>query len=149
MLLSERLFIEYQLSNRDKWEHTRTKRNLAGWIPCGETCLLGFKSSTWHGCSHFPRFIPRFNGAILSVVCDVSVGSEAHVVTSSISRFASPTQFFGGAHRGRVCMRAFIGLSVRLCLWASAPVTGSRKKRNCKSLTSDLLNNTMDWVGNR
>ena len=118
-------------------------------IPCGETCLLGFKSSTWHGCLHFPRFIPRFNDAILSVVCDVSVGSEAHVVTSSISRFASPTQFFGGAHRGRVCMRAFIGLSVRLCLWASAPVTGSRKKRNCKSLTSDLLNNTMDWVGNR
>jgi hypothetical protein len=30
------------------------------------------------------------------------------VVTSSISRFASPTLFFRGAHRGKVCVRAWI-----------------------------------------
>uniref|UniRef100_A0ACD6ADM6 Uncharacterized protein n=1 Tax=Avena sativa TaxID=4498 RepID=A0ACD6ADM6_AVESA len=45
---------------------------------------------------------------ILSVGGDVSVDSEAPVVTSSISRPDPPTQFFGGAHRGRVCVCAFI-----------------------------------------
>jgi hypothetical protein len=83
-------------------------------------------------------FIPGFNGAILSVVGNVPVNSETPMVTSSISRFASPTQFFGGAHRGRVyvhrgeyaevligvgcpCMRAFIEV---------ASITGSRKKKH-------------------
>jgi hypothetical protein len=49
----------------------------------------------------------------LSVIGDVSVDSEVPVVTSSISRFAGPTQFFGGAHRGRVCVCAFTRVSVR------------------------------------
>ena len=44
----------------------------------------------------------RINDAILSVVGDVPIDSDAPVVTSSISRFASPTQFFGGYHGGRV-----------------------------------------------
>jgi hypothetical protein len=35
------------------------------------------------------------------VVGDVLVDSETPVVTSSILKFAGPTQFFGGAHRGR------------------------------------------------
>jgi hypothetical protein len=35
-------------------------------------------------------------------------------VTSGISRFAG-AQSFGGAHRGRVCVRVFIGVSVRAC----------------------------------
>ena len=53
-------------------------------------------------------FIRRFNGAILSVVSDVPVDSESPVVTSSFSRFVGPTQFFGGAHRGRVCVCAYV-----------------------------------------
>jgi hypothetical protein len=36
------------------------------------------------------------------------------VVTSRISRSAG-AQSFGGAHRGRVCVRVFIGVSVRAC----------------------------------
>ena len=40
------------------------------------------KSSTWHGCSHFSGFILGFNDAVLLVVGDVSVDSEAPVVTS-------------------------------------------------------------------
>jgi hypothetical protein len=36
------------------------------------------------------------------------------VVTSRDSRSAS-AQSFRGAHRGRVCVRAFIGVSVRAC----------------------------------
>jgi len=53
---------------------------------------------------------------VLSVVGDVPVDSKASVVTSSISRFAGPTRFFGGAHRGRVCVCVFIELSVRSCV---------------------------------
>jgi hypothetical protein len=47
---------------------------------------------------------------------DAPVDSEAPVVTSSISRTDPPAQSFGGAHRGRVCMRAFIGMGVCLCM---------------------------------
>ena len=52
-----------------------------GCVTCGGTCP-GFKSSTWHGCSHFSEFIPGFNGAMLSVVGDVPVDNEAPMVTS-------------------------------------------------------------------
>jgi hypothetical protein len=50
---------------------------------------------------------------VLSVVGDIPVDSEPHVVTSSISfrEFADPV--FEGAHMGKVCMCAFIGMNVR------------------------------------
>jgi hypothetical protein len=47
------------------------------------------------------------------VVSDVPVDDEAPVVTSKISRSAG-AQSFRGTHRGRVCVRVFIGVSVRL-----------------------------------
>ena len=56
-------------------------------------------------------FLQEMFCLVLSVVGDVPVDSEAPVVTSSISRFAGPTQFFGGAHRDRVCVHAFIRVS--------------------------------------
>jgi len=40
------------------------------------------------------------------------------VVTSRIFRSAG-AQFFGGAHRGRVCVRIFIGCECMGVLWAS------------------------------
>jgi hypothetical protein len=46
---------------------------------------------------------------ILSVGGDVPVDSEASVVTSSISRPDLLAQSFGGAHRGRMYVCAFIG----------------------------------------
>jgi len=56
----------------------------------------------------FSEFIPGFNSVILSVVGDVSVDSEAPIVTSSISRFIGPTWFFGGAHMvGCTCVRSY------------------------------------------
>jgi hypothetical protein len=70
----------------------------------------------WHGCSLFLRFIQGFNSAILLVVGDVSVDNEAHMVTLSISIFAGLTQFFRSARRDRVCVCAFIGVSVRSCM---------------------------------
>ena len=48
------------------------------------------------------------------MVSDVSVDNEASVVTSGIFRSAG-AQSFGGAHRGRVCVRVFIGVNVRAC----------------------------------
>jgi hypothetical protein len=59
----------------------------------------------------FSEFILGFNDAILSVIDDMSVNRH-------ISRFAGPTQLFGGAHRDSVCVRArtFIGVSVRSCM---------------------------------
>jgi hypothetical protein len=47
---------------------------------------------------------------VLSVVGDVPVDSEMHVVTSSILRF--PGIVFEDATRGRVCVRVFIGMNV-------------------------------------
>ena len=49
---------------------------------------------------------------------DVPVDSEASVVTSSISRLDPPAQSLGGAHRGRMCVCAFIGVSVCACMRA-------------------------------
>jgi hypothetical protein len=48
------------------------------------------------------------------VVSDVPVDDEMPVVTSRIFR-STGAQSFGGAHRGRVCVRVFIGVSVRAC----------------------------------
>ena len=42
------------------------------------------------------------------MVSDVPVDDEAPVMTSGIFRSAG-AQSFGGAHRGRVCVRVFIG----------------------------------------
>jgi hypothetical protein len=48
------------------------------------------------------------------VVRDVPVDDEAPLVTSGIFRSAG-AQSFRGAHRGRVCVHVFIGVSVRAC----------------------------------
>jgi hypothetical protein len=48
----------------------------------GGTCPQRFKPLTWHGCSYFYEFILEFNGAILSVIDDVPIDSEAPAVTS-------------------------------------------------------------------
>jgi hypothetical protein len=74
---------------------------------------VGFKFLTWYECSYFSRFILGFNGAILSVVGDVLVDSEAPVLTSWISRSADSV--LRRRSYGRVCVRALIGVSVRTC----------------------------------
>jgi hypothetical protein len=48
------------------------------------------------------------------VISDIPVDDKASVVTSRISRSVS-AQSFGGAHRGRVFVCVFIGVSVRAC----------------------------------
>ena len=54
---------------------------LIGWVS-SETCLSGFKFLTCYGCSYFFGFISGFNDAMLLVVGDIPVDSEALVVIS-------------------------------------------------------------------
>ena len=49
---------------------------------------------------------------------DVPVDSETPVVTSSISRSDLPAHSSEGVHRDRVCVCAFIGVSVYACMCA-------------------------------
>jgi hypothetical protein len=44
---------------------------------------------------------------------DVPVDSEALLVTDFMNLKIKPAQSFGGVHRGRVCVRVFIGKSGR------------------------------------
>jgi hypothetical protein len=67
-------------------------------------------------CSHLPRFILKFNDTILSVVPDELVDSETPIVTLLISRFVGLTQSLQGAHKGRMCVRSFIEVSMRACM---------------------------------
>jgi hypothetical protein len=53
---------------------------------------------------------------ILSVGGDVPIDSEALLVTDFVNFKIKPTQSFEGAHRGRVCVRVFIGVSARTCM---------------------------------
>jgi hypothetical protein len=50
---------------------------------------------------------------ILSVIGDVPVDSDVLFMTDFVNLKIKPVQSFGGAHRGRVCVRAFIGVSAR------------------------------------
>jgi hypothetical protein len=58
---------------------------------------------------------------ILSVGDDVPVDRETLLVTDFMKLKIKPTQYFRGAHRGRVCVSMFIELNARmyeyLCLY--------------------------------
>jgi hypothetical protein len=76
---------------------------------------------------------------------NIPVDSKTPVVTSSISRSDLPAQSFEGAHRGRVCVCAFIGMSAYACMWALALHLVSQKKKlrfyyYIKSSTSMCIN---------
>jgi hypothetical protein len=53
---------------------------------------------------------------IFSVGGDVPVDSETILVADFMNFKIKPAQSFGGAHRGRVCVRVFIGVSARTCM---------------------------------
>jgi hypothetical protein len=53
---------------------------------------------------------------ILSAGDDVPVDSETLLVTDFVNLKIKPVQSFGGAHRGRVCVRVFIEVSARTCM---------------------------------
>jgi hypothetical protein len=47
---------------------------------------------------------------------DVPVDSETLLVTDFVNLKIKPAQSFEGAHRGRVCVCVFIGVSARTCM---------------------------------
>jgi hypothetical protein len=53
---------------------------------------------------------------ILSVGGDVFVDSEMLLMTDFVNLKIKPTQSFRDAHKGRVCMRMFIGVSAHTCM---------------------------------
>jgi hypothetical protein len=65
-------------------------------------------------CSHFFWIYSGISSVMREVVSDVPVDDEVPVMTSRISRSVS-AQSFGGAHKGRVYVRVFIEVSVRVC----------------------------------
>jgi hypothetical protein len=50
------------------------------------------------------------------VECDVPVDSEALLITDFVNLKINPAKSFGGAHRGRVCVRVFIGMNACTCM---------------------------------
>jgi hypothetical protein len=61
----------------------------------------------------------------LYVVSDVPVDDEASVMTSKISKSIG-VQSFGSAHRGRVCVRVFIRVSVGACCELVVPCNSKK-----------------------
>jgi hypothetical protein len=53
---------------------------------------------------------------ILSVGGDVSIDSKMTLVTDFINLKIKPAQSFRCAHRGRVCVHVFIGVSAHTCM---------------------------------
>jgi hypothetical protein len=53
---------------------------------------------------------------ILSVGGDVPIDSETLLVTDFVNLKIKPAQSFGSDHKGRVCVRVFIGVSARTCM---------------------------------
>jgi hypothetical protein len=47
---------------------------------------------------------------------DIPADSEMFLVTDFMNLKIKSAQSFGGAHRGRVCVRVFIGVSARTCM---------------------------------
>jgi hypothetical protein len=53
---------------------------------------------------------------ILSVEGDVPVNSETLLVTDFVNLKIKPAQSFRCAHKGKMCVRIFIGVSARTCM---------------------------------
>jgi hypothetical protein len=47
---------------------------------------------------------------------DVSIDSDVLLVTDFVNLKIKPAQSFKGAHRGRMCVHVFIGVSVCTCM---------------------------------
>jgi hypothetical protein len=61
---------------------------------------------------------------------DVSVDSETLLVTDFMNLKIKLAQSFRGDHRGRVCVRVFIGVSARTCMSICVYIVFLNKKKN-------------------
>jgi hypothetical protein len=81
------------------------------------------------------------------VINDVPVDDEVPLVTSEIYTSAG-AQSFGGAHRGRVCVRVFIGVSVRACCERLRCTVSLKKQVDCHPCTEKWVNPPSNVVFN-
>jgi hypothetical protein len=81
------------------------------------------------------------------VVSDIHVDDETLLVTSGISRSVG-AQFFRGAHKGRVCVRVFIGMNVRACC-ERLRYTVSFKKQTILRIVSMILRRSVVYRGRK
>jgi hypothetical protein len=72
---------------------------------------------------------------------DIFIDSETLLVIDFMNLKIKPAQSFRGAHRGRVCVHMFIGLSARTCMsiyvctvFLKKKICTSQKKVACASL---------------
>jgi hypothetical protein len=71
---------------------------------------------------------------------DVTVDNESLLMTDFVNLKIKLTQSFGGAHRGRVCVRVFIGVSAHMCMSIRVCIVSQKKVRLWfPSLTSRLV----------
>jgi hypothetical protein len=54
-------------------------------------------------------------------------------VTDFMNLKIKPTQFFGGAHRDKMCVRVFIGVSARTCMSICVCIVFLKKLYNLES----------------
>lgn len=94
------------------------------WVSSGLSPLLDTDA---HILQDFLRDLMA-QGHYFSVLSDVPVDNEVSVVILSILIFACPTQFFECSCRGRVCIRAFIEVSICSCTWVSTSILCLAKK---------------------
>jgi hypothetical protein len=64
---------------------------------------------------------------------DVPINSDALLVTDFMNLKIKPTQFFGGAHRDKMCVRVFIGVSARTCMSICVCIVFLKKLYNLES----------------
>jgi hypothetical protein len=64
---------------------------------------------------------------------DVPVDSDALLVTDFMNLKIKPTQSFGCAHRDRMCVRVFIGVSARTCMSICVCIVFLKKLYNLES----------------
>jgi hypothetical protein len=64
---------------------------------------------------------------------DVPINSDALLVTDFMNLKIKPTQSFGGAHRDKMCVRVFIGVSARTCMSICVCIVFLKKLYNLES----------------
>jgi hypothetical protein len=70
---------------------------------------------------------------------DVPVDSETLLVTDFINLKIKPTQSFGGAYRGRVCVRVFIGVIAHMNICVCTMFLRRKKNTSKQSSPCTLL----------
>jgi hypothetical protein len=65
---------------------------------------------------------------------DVPVNSETLLMTDFVNLKIKPAQSFGGAHRGKVCMRVFIEVSAHTCMIIYVCTVFLKKKSVCQQM---------------